>query len=105
MNGTTPDLTSLDNVIHQPSRLSIVTTLYAVEEADFLYQLRETGLTKGKLSAHLSKLEEAGYVEIEKSFRGKIPQTICQLTDAGREAFKEYRAQMMQALEITEHET
>jgi DNA-binding MarR family transcriptional regulator len=87
-------LTEVDRVIHEPARLLIATILYAVESADFTYLLRETGLTKGNLSAHLAKLEAAGYVEIEKSFRGKVPQTICKLTKAGRSAFQAYRAQL-----------
>jgi len=71
----------------------IVTILNAVESADFLYLQHETGLTKGNLSAHLAKLEEGGYVEIEKTYKGKIPLTVCRLTDAGRDAFSRYRAQ------------
>jgi len=61
--------TDVDRVIHEPARLMIVTILYAVEKVDFLYLLHETGLTKGNISAHLSKLENAEYVEIEKTFR------------------------------------
>ncbi len=89
-----PDLSAMsgvDRVIHEPARLMIVTVLYTVEEADFLYLLNATGLTKGNLSAHLARLEEAGYVEIEKTFRGKIPQTLARLTGAGRTAFEKYR--------------
>jgi DNA-binding transcriptional ArsR family regulator len=88
------EVTSVDRVIHEPARLLIVAILSAALESDFLYLLRETGLTKGNLSAHLTKLEDAGYVEIEKGFRGKIPRTLCRLTDKGRLAFKEYREQM-----------
>jgi DNA-binding MarR family transcriptional regulator len=86
--------TELDRVIHEPARMLIVTILYAVEQVDFLYLLNETGLTKGNLSAHLSKLENAEYVEIEKTFRGKIPRTLIGLTDAGRSAFENYRIQL-----------
>lgn len=64
------------------------------KEADFLWLLRETGLTKGNLSSHLAKLEEAGYVEIEKSFRGKIPLTIVRLSSVGRRAFQDYKRTM-----------
>lgn len=88
------NLGDVDRVIHEPGRLMIVAILSAVESADFLYLLRETGLTKGNLSAHLSRLEQAGYVEIEKGFRGKIPQTTCRLTDKGRAAFDNYRERM-----------
>jgi DNA-binding MarR family transcriptional regulator len=86
--------TDVDRVIHEPARLLIVTILYAVEKVDFLYLLHETGLTKGNLSAHLAKLENSGYVHIEKTFRGKIPQTLISLTDEGRAAFELYRKQL-----------
>jgi DNA-binding MarR family transcriptional regulator len=84
----------IDRLIHEPARLVIVTILNAVESADFLYLQREAGLTKGNLSAHLSKLEEAGYVSVEKTYKGKIPLTVCRLTAAGRAAFKGYRKQL-----------
>lgn len=80
-----------DRLIHEPARRVIMTVLYTVESADFLYLLRETELSKGNLSSHLSKLEDAGYVAIEKTFRGKVPLTICKLTGAGRTAFRRYR--------------
>ncbi len=93
------DLASVDRLIHEPARLAIVAILYAVESADFLYLLRETNLTKGNLSAHLARLEEAGYVQIEKTFRGKIPQTICRLAEEGRAAFRAYRARLKRAVD------
>ena len=95
--GPLRDLATVDRLIHEPARLVIVTILFAVESADFLYLLRETGLSKGNLSAHLARLEEAGYVIIEKSFRGKVPQTTCRLSESGREAFKGYRAWLRRA--------
>ncbi len=95
-------LANVDRVIHEPGRLIIVAILYAVESADFLYLLREAGLTKGNLSAHLARLEEARYVAIEKSFRGKVPQTICRLTEEGRAAFRDYRARLKRAVESME---
>jgi len=87
-------LTELDRLIHEPARLLIVTILSTVESADFLFLQRETDLTKGNLSAHLSKLEGAGYVNIEKTFKGKLPLTVCKLTEAGQAAFETYRQQM-----------
>jgi DNA-binding transcriptional ArsR family regulator len=87
-------LTELDRLIHEPARLLIVTILSTVESADFLFLQRETDLTKGNLSAHLSKLEEAGYVKIEKTFKGKLPLTVCKLTESGQKAFNTYRLQM-----------
>lgn len=92
-------ITCLDRVLHEPARLLIVAILYPLESADFLYLLRETGLTKGNLSAHLSKLEEAGYIAIEKTYRGRVPRTICRLTDEGRRAFQEYRARLKRTVD------
>lgn len=92
-------LTEVDRLLHEPSRTIIVAILYAVESADFLYLSREAGLTRGNLSAHLSKLEEAGYVEIEKTYKGKIPLTLCRLTEAGRKAFEDYRRQIKSFIE------
>lgn len=84
----------LDRIIHEPGRLLVVALLSAVREADFVYLLRETALTKGNLSSHLGKLEETGYVEIEKTFRGKIPLTLIRLTPKGKTAFQKYRQAM-----------
>ena len=94
-------LTELDRLIHEPARLLIVTILSTIESADFLFLQRETDLTKGNLSAHLRKLEDAGYVNIEKTFKGKLPLTICKLTEAGREAFDGYRQQMQNFIKKT----
>ncbi len=94
MNQPLRGLLDLDRVIHEPARLMIVAILSAVESADFLYFQRETGLTKGNLSAHLSKLENAGYISIEKTYRGKVPLTLCRLTESGQAALKQYRQQL-----------
>lgn len=91
-------LGQVDRVIHEPARLMIVALLAAVTEADFQYLHQSTGLTKGNLSVHLAKLEEAGYVQIEKTFRGKYPLTICRLTAAGKEELEKYRKVMKAAL-------
>ena len=81
----------IDPIIHAPARLKIVATLSMVKKADFIYLLSMTELTKGNLSAHLSKLEAAGYVAIEKTYFGKRPLTLCRLTPEGRAAFEAYR--------------
>lgn len=91
MTGGLPELAGLDRLIHEPARLLIMSVLYTSEQADFTYLLTETGLTRGNLSSHLSKLEEAGYIVVEKTFRGKIPRTLCKMTDEGRTAFEAYR--------------
>jgi len=91
-------LNRIDPVIHAPARLKVVTQLYVVEAADAAFLVHRTGLTWGNLSTHLGKLEESGYVALEKEFRGKKPCTMIRLTDKGREAFRQYRANMRQAL-------
>ena len=93
-------MTDLDRVIHEPARLRIVTILAAIVESDFNYLLQETELTKGNLSTHLSKLEESGYVSIEKTFRGKIPMTLVKLTREGQDAFRAYRKEMTALLDL-----
>jgi DNA-binding transcriptional ArsR family regulator len=85
-------------VIHSPARLMIVALLYTLQEADFVFLQRESQLTRGNLSSHLMRLEEAGYVSIEKTFRGKVPLTLCRLTRSGRTAFETYRQTFKRAL-------
>ena len=94
-------VTELDRLIHEPARLLIVTILSTVESADFLFLQRETGLTKGNLSAHLSKLEEADYVKIQKTFKGKLPLTLCKLTATGSKAVTNYRQQLQNFMNLT----
>ena len=101
MSNDLRSLSDVDRLIHEPSRSIILAILSAVESADFLYLQRETGLTKGNLSVHLSKLEEAGYVGIEKTYRGKVPLTLCRMTKNGRQAFDTYRKQLKQFVENT----
>ena len=98
MNQHIRTIADLDRVIHEPGRLMIVALLSAVAQADFLYLQHETGINKGTLSSHLSKLEEAGYVTVTKTYRGKVPQTLLCLTDAGRKAFQQYRRKLKEAL-------
>lgn len=98
MSGSLQDLSGLDRVIHEPSRLTLVALLSSVETADFLFLLKESGLTKGNLSVHLSRLEEAGYLEIEKTFRGKMPHTEYRLTQKGIAAFDQYRKSLSSIL-------
>jgi DNA-binding transcriptional ArsR family regulator len=87
-------LANLDRRVHDPARLAILTALAACERADFLFLLRITGLTKGNLSSHLSKLEEAGLVEIEKRFVEKKTQTLVRLSEEGRPAIESYWKEM-----------
>lgn len=89
----------IDKLVHEPSRYMLMAYLYVVDSADFLFLVRQTGLTWGNLSAHLGKLEAAGYVAIEKEFLGKKPHTTVRLTDNGRLAFDNYRQSMKQVLD------
>ena len=93
------ELSQLDRLIHEPARLTIMLILGGVGEADFLYLQREGGFTQGNLSGHLAKLEEAGYVGIEKKFKGKVPLTVCSLTGKGKAAFSRYSRRMMGVLQ------
>ena len=98
-NDNMQPLSEIDRVIHEPARLMIMAYLYVIESADFLFLMRQTGLTRGNLSSHMSKLEGAGYVAVEKKFVDKIPRTLLQLTDDGRNAFKKYRQNMKQVFD------
>ena len=95
----TSPLARIDQVIHAPARLTVLTYLYVVDSADFVFLKNMTNLTWGNLSAHLSKLEEAGYVEIDKEFKGKKPHTMIRLTAQGRAAFRDYKKNMKKALD------
>lgn len=101
MNETVRNLIDIDRIIHEPARLMIVAVLSAVAEADFLFLLKATELSKGNLSSHLSRLEEAGYVSIEKTFVGKVPRTVCRLTAEGQSALEAYRKQMQMVMRQT----
>ncbi len=90
MSGPFEELADLDRLVHEPSRLAILTALAACKSADFLYLQRLTGLSKGNLSSHLAKLEDAGLVAIEKEFIAKIPNTRVSLTKNGRAAVERH---------------
>lgn len=95
------DLAEVNRLVHEPARLMILMVLYSVEEADFTFLINVTELTDGNLSSHLSKLQDAGYVEIEKEFVGKKPRTRLRLTEQGRQAVVDYRRTINQALRIS----
>ena len=102
MEGSDPgvrDLAEVDRLVHEPARLMILMVLYTVESADFTFVLNVTELTDGNLSSHLSKLEAAGYVEIEKGYAGKKPRTRLRLTEEGCQAVERYRGTMQKALQ------
>lgn len=77
-------IAGINRLIHEPARMAVISLLSVVEESDFTFLMNSTGLTQGNLSSHLAKLEEAGYVEIEKTFKGKRPHTVARLTDSGQ---------------------
>ena len=97
-----PDLSPLeevDRLIHEPARLKLIALLYVIESADFTFLMTQTGMSWGNLSSHMSKLEEAGYLDVEKTFKGKRPNTMLKLTEKGRQAFQAYRQQMKSLLD------
>jgi DNA-binding MarR family transcriptional regulator len=97
-----PDLDpieKLDPVIHAPARLMILAYLASVSTADFTFLLKQTGLTRGNLSTHISRLENEGYVKVNKEFVDRVPRTLYKLTESGRTAIDDYRHKMRQIIE------
>lgn len=92
-------LNEIDRLVHEPGRLMLMALLYVVSSADFIFLMNQTGLTWGNLSAHMTKLEEAGYITVEKSFKGRRPNTMLSLTSLGRDAFQLYRKSIQQFLD------
>jgi DNA-binding transcriptional ArsR family regulator len=92
------ELTKVDRTIHEPARLIIMTFLFTLRSSDFLFLQRKTGLTGGNLSSHISKLEDAGYVQITKEFVERKPHTMIRLTKQGRQAYLAYRDTMRRVL-------
>jgi DNA-binding transcriptional ArsR family regulator len=95
-------LLELDRLVHEPARLAILTVLAAAEEVEFRFLGETTGLTKGNLSSHLSKLETGGYLSVKKSFKGKIPATSLRITREGRRALDGYRRRLLDGLDQPE---
>ena len=81
---------SIDRVIHEPVRLAILKILTSAKQADFNSLLTTLGVTKGNLATHINKLETAGFIEVKKEFRGKIPHTSYRITKTGRQQFQKY---------------
>lgn len=95
---TVQTVCDIDRIIHEPARFLIMANLFTADEADFLCLQQQTGLTRGNLSSHLNKLENAGFVKIEKLFVDRIPKTLIHITNLGRAAFKVYRHNIKQIL-------
>jgi DNA-binding MarR family transcriptional regulator len=92
------NLVEIDRLVHEPARLMILMLLYTAESADFTFLVNATELTDGNVSSHLSKLEAAGYVKIEKGYAGKRPRTTLQLTEKGQRAIEDYSNTMQRAM-------
>ena len=98
-SGNRPPLAEIDRLIHEPARFMIMAYLYVVDAADFRFLVGQTGLTFGNLSSHMSRLEAAGYIAVEKEFIDRKPHTMLRLTVGGRDAFRDYRQNIKQALD------
>ncbi|MBN2556757.1 MAG: transcriptional regulator [Anaerolineales bacterium] len=92
-------LAELDPIIHATARLMVLSYLYVVESADYVFLKNMTDLSWGNLATHLEKLEEARYIKIKKTFKGKKPLSTIRLTKEGREAFRSYKQSMQQVLD------
>jgi len=90
---------NIDRTIHAPARLMILAYLSVVESADFVFLMNHTGLTRGNLASHLSRLEDASYINVEKEFVERIPRTLIRLSDQGRTAIESYRENMRQVID------
>jgi DNA-binding MarR family transcriptional regulator len=92
-------LADIDQIIHAPARLRILALLYVVTSLDYVFLKNQTGLSWGNLATHLKKIEDAGYITIQKGYQGKKPQSIIRLTSQGRQAFQEYKKTLQQVLD------
>ena len=88
----------LDKTVHEPARLMILSMLYVIDSADFVFLHKQSGLTRGNFSTHMSKLEESNYIEVKKEFIDKKPTTIYSISAQGRAALENYRDQMKRIL-------
>lgn len=94
------DMLALDRLVHEPARLLILTVLASAKVVEFTYLEKLSGLSKGNLSSHMSKLEAGGLISIKKRFRGKRPLTELSLTAAGRKALNDYRQQLISVVQV-----
>lgn len=93
-------LKELNPLLHSQLRLAVMSILMNCEKASFVYIKQQTQATAGNLSVQLEKLQAAGYINVEKSFEGKKPLTICSVTQAGMDAFEEYVAALREYLDV-----
>ncbi len=92
---------ALDPLLHSELRLAVMSILIGVESADFVFLREQTGATAGNLSVQIDKLQKAGYIDVEKTFKGKMPRTICRITQNGITAFEDYVAAIREYLNIS----
>jgi len=92
-------LSDIDKLVHEPARLMILSYLSVINSADFTFLMKQTELTRGNLSSHISKLEEASYVKVSKEFVDKIPRTLIRITTKGKNALKKYRDKMQNVID------
>lgn len=93
-----PSIDDIDRVVHDPTRFRILSCLFVVDAADFLFLMRQLGLTQGNLSSHMARLQAAGYVHVDKEFENRRPKTLLRLTPDGRAAVEQYAVRMQQLL-------
>lgn len=93
-------LRPLDPILHSELRLAIMSILIGVESADFVYLRKQTSATAGNMSVQIDKLQKAGYIDVEKSFNGKMPRTTCKITGLGRTAMATYVETLKEYLNI-----
>ena len=97
---TISEIINIDRLVHSPARLAILTCLYVVEEGDAVFLQNQTGLSWGNLSANITRLQEAGYIEVAKEFKDRKPHTVLKLTLRGRHAFRDYQSRMKDVLDV-----
>lgn len=88
----------IDKAVHEPARLMILSMLHVIDSADFTFLHRQSGLTRGNFSTHITRLQEAGYVGVEKAFVDRKPLTTYKITQEGRAALETYRKTMLEIL-------
>ena len=92
----------LDPILHSQLRLAVISLLIGSEVAEFTYIREQTGSTAGNLSIQITKLKDAGYIEVEKKFRNNYPQTLCRITPLGQQKFSEYVISLRDYLDTTQ---
>ncbi len=93
-------LKKLDPILHSELRLALMSLLISLTKAEFTYLKEQTNATAGNLSVQITKLEEAGYIKVDKGYKGKMPQTVCTITKKGVDAFEQYVNDLKELLKM-----